>query len=653
MLLDAVLRRRGYDTVSCSDAESAWSLCRQDPFELVVLDWMLPGMDGLELCRKIRSLAWGDRAIILAVTSRTAAEDLQEILVAGADDYLSKPIDPALLDVRLAIAEHSLEVLIERKRAEEALLEAQHELELRVDERTAELAAANQELMAEISERQRIQEALEQSEQDYRTIFNNAHDAIIIYSAKDETVLDINQSGCEIFGYSRDVIVGKPLSDISGSLVTGGTDLGVEVTHFRKDGAPIAIEANATAIQYKGQPAILSISRDVTERRVLEQRLRQAQKMEALGQLAGTIAHDFNNIITAILGTTELLKRRLGDGHAMLDDIALINRASQSAANLTRSLLAFARQRMLLPMHFDLNDLVTELMPVLQRLLPDNVLLRHVPGNQLGLVKADRGQMEQVIMNLVSNARDALVKGGSIVIETGNQTIGDSYLADHPWAYTGDFVYVSVTDDGLGMDEETQGKIFDIYFTTKAPGKGSGLGLASVYGSIKQHQGLIEVHSEPGQGSSFKVLLPEAEEAAEEFAAVSEEPAGGGNETLLVVEDYDDLREVVIDFVESLGYQALPAVDGNQAFEILQSRRDDLHLVVTDITMPGLSGLELYQRSRELAPHLGFVFCTGNARESGDFLERTDEKIFCLEKPFSMESLARKIREALDERPAH
>jgi PAS domain S-box-containing protein len=655
MLIDAVLRRRNCDPVSCRDAETAWPLCREESFELVVLDWMLPAMNGLELCRKIRTLDWGDRCTILMVTSRTAAGDLQEILRAGADDYLSKPIDPELLDVRLTIAEHSLELLRERKRAEEALLRAHSELEERVAERTAELAEVNQGLLAEIAERRRVQTALQQSEQDYRTIFDNAHDAIIISSAEGRTILDVNHRGCEIYGYEREQMINLPLAAITGKEVTpateNGSGFGVEVSHFRRDGAALAIDTNSTPIQYKGQPAVLSINRDITERRALEQRLRQAQKMESLGQLAGTIAHDFNNIITAILTTTELARRRIDPSHQLYDDLTLINRASQSAAHLTRSLLAFARQRMLQPLHLDLNDMLDEMMPVLQRLLPGNVTLSYQPGDNLGTIKADQGQLEQVMMNLVSNARDALPSGGAITITTGNQTLDAAYVERYPWAYTGSFIYVSVSDDGTGMEQEVQDQIFDAYFTTKELGKGTGLGLASVYGSVKQHKGLIEVVSAPGEGSTFKILLPEEKSEATAVAAAVEAPVVGGNETVLVVEDYDDLREVVVDFVKSLGYQAVPASDGNEAYALLQEQKERFQVVVTDIVMPGMSGPELYQRSRQLAPHLGFVFCTGNARESGGFFESTVEKIICLEKPFSIDSLARKIREALDTSP--
>jgi len=388
---------------------------------------------------------------------------------------------------------------------------------------------------------------------------------------------------------------------------------------------------------------------DITERKALEMQLLQAQKMEAVGQLAGGVAHDFNNVLTAIAGYAELLREDLPSEDARRGDAEEIIRATERAAALTRQLLAFSRRQVLAPRVLDLNTVVASVDNMLRRLIAADVELRTALAPELGAVRADPGQLEQVIMNLVVNARDAMPRGGKLTIETANAELDESYALEHPAVMAGPYVMLAVSDSGVGMDAVTQARIFEPFFTTKEKGKGTGLGLATVYGIVKQSGGNIWLYSEPGRGTTFKIYLPRVDQPIELPAptpAARETPRG--TETVLLVEDDEAVRALARKMLAAHGYTVLAAPSGANALELAASHAGPIHLLVTDVVLPGISGRELAARFESVRPGLKVLYTSGYTDEAVVHHGVLDAGIAFLQKPFTSGALARKVRETLD-----
>jgi len=410
-------------------------------------------------------------------------------------------------------------------------------------------------------------------------------------------------------------------------------------------------EFSATPQLYEGRlVGILGIGRDVTERVQLEQQLRQAQKMEAVGRLAGGIAHDFNNILTAITGYADLLLEDLGATDPRRQDADEIHKAADRAAGLTRQLLAFSRQQVLQPTVLEVNTLVSDLEKMLRRLLGEDVALSTRLAPTTGRVKADPGQLEQVIMNLAVNARDAMPNGGKLTLETANVDLDDAYAADHYPARAGPFVMLAVSDTGIGMSEETQAHMFEPFFTTKEKGKGTGLGLATVYGIIKQSGGFIWVYSEVGQGTTFKLYLPRVEELAERASEPAQLPARPprGTETVLVVEDEAPVRSVARQVLERHGYTVLEAPSAEAALDLAARYSGAIHLLLTDVVMPGLNGRQLASRLADLRPDARVIFMSGYTDEAVTRHGVLEPGSAYVQKPFTPDAIVRRVREVLD-----
>ncbi len=381
---------------------------------------------------------------------------------------------------------------------------------------------------------------------------------------------------------------------------------------------------------------------DLTERRYIDEQLRQAQRMEAVGKLAGGVAHDFNNILTAIHGYSELLLERPECPEPMRREIEEVRKAAERAGALTRQLLAFSRRQVLQPKVLDLNALLADLYNLLRRVIGEDIDLQTIPGPALRFVKADPGQIEQVILNLAVNARDAMPRGGRLTMETRNIDLDAAYAGLHPGVQPGPYVKLAVSDGGSGMDEETRSRLFEPFFTTKA-GQG-GLGLSIVYGVVQQSEGHLRVESQPGVGTTFEIYLPQAEAAAvEESESPAVEPAAGGSETILLVEDESPVRDVVRTILERSGYSVLEAVDGATAFHFAQTHAGPIDLLFTDVVMPGLSGPELLQRLEVQRPGMQVLYMSGYA-------DKTVPGKYFLQKLFTKEALVRKVREALEGR---
>jgi PAS domain S-box-containing protein len=389
---------------------------------------------------------------------------------------------------------------------------------------------------------------------------------------------------------------------------------------------------------------------DITDRKQLEEQLRQAQKMEAVGRLAGGIAHDFNNLLMVIQGYADLLAERLPKGDPLHRNAEQIQTASQRATSLTRQLLAFSRKQMLAPKVLNVQAVVADMEKILRRLIGEDVQLETTSAPDLGLVKADRSQIEQVILNLAVNARDAMPEGGRLTIETGNAELDASFA--HPPAVLspGKYVMLAVTDNGCGMDSETQAHIFEPFFTTKEKGKGTGLGLATVYGIVKQSGGYVWVYSEPGRGTSFKVYLPRIEEetALPSLESVAESRANPrGSETVLLVEDEKGVRELAREYLQMIGYSVIEAENGHAALELASRHNGKIHLLMTDVVMPGISGRELSERVRTVRPDMRVLFMSGYTDQAVVHHGILEPDAVLLQKPFTLNALALKLREIL------
>ncbi|MGB8673892.1 MAG: CHASE4 domain-containing protein [Candidatus Acidiferrales bacterium] len=394
---------------------------------------------------------------------------------------------------------------------------------------------------------------------------------------------------------------------------------------------------------------VIGVALDITDRKKLTDQLRQSQKMQAVGELAGGIAHDFNNLLMVMKGHAEMLLDQLSDGSPMRQNVVQVQKAAERAANLTRQLLAFSRRQVLQARVLDLNEIVAGMIQMFSRVIGENIEMAFLPGSRLGRVKADPSQVEQVLINLVVNARDAMPEGGRLTIETSNVELDRNYAARHAGMVPGHYVMMVVSDTGSGMDAATQARIFEPFFTTKGPGKGTGLGLATVYGVVKQSGGFIWVYSELGHGTSFKVYLPEVAAEAERIS--TEKPAERsqtGSETILFVEDEESVRELVSEYLKNAGYNVLEAIDGAQALEVAQAHQSEIHILVTDVVMPRVSGRELATRLTATRTALKVLYVSGYTDDSIFRHGVLEGGMAFLQKPFNLKTLAQKIRAVLD-----
>src|SRR5713101_4492730 len=425
----------------------------------------------------------------------------------------------------------------------------------------------------------------------------------------------------------------------------------LEATWKRKDGTRIRVQLSVRASRDKeGHVEFYeAFVHDITTQRQLEAQLAQAQKMEAIGRLAGGVAHDFNNLLTVILSYSELLLEELPKDSSNRDDIGQIRKAAQGASELTRQLLAFSRQQVLEPKVVDLNAAVSGIERLLGRVLREDIQLRCTLSADAGTVRVDPGQLEQVIMNLAVNARDAMPNGGQLTVETANVDLDETYMQAHPLAAPGRYVMLAVTDTGTGMDAATQARIFEPFFTTKEVGKGTGLGLATVYGIVKQSGGWIWVYSEPGHGTTFKVYLPRVGEAAAPAAPSLTPPASlRGSETILVVEDDEMIRNLVQKVMRANGYTVLVAGTGSDAERVAGAHAGPIHLLMTDVVLPGLNGREVARRLVAQRAGIRVLFLSGYTDDAIVHHGVLDPGVAFLQKPFSPAVLGRKVREVLD-----
>ena len=611
------------DIVLVNGKESFEAALAGETFDLILTDYNVPGYDGIAAVKL--ALEKQPETPVIVVSGTVGEAEAVNCLHVGATDYLLKQrLDRLGSAVQRAI--HEAEERRGRKEAEQALLERERRLS---------------------------------------SIYETVADVLFYVKVEPDgryRFISINQAFVSTTGLEYSQVVGKRVDE-----VIPESSLTLVLEKYREAIREKRVVRWEETSEYPtgtltGEVSIVPVLddtgncthlvgaiHDITERRKLESQFRQAQKMESVGQLAGGIAHDFNNLLTVINGTAELALMQLQAGDPLHEDLQEIRRAGERAAALTRQLLAFSRKQILQPRVMNLNTIVVEMESMLQRLIGEDIDLVVAPAQGLGSVKADPGQMEQIIANLAVNARDAMPQGGKLTIEMQNVEIDEHYARQHSVAVKpGPYVMLAMSDTGVGMDEVTRGRIFEPFFTTKAPGKGTGLGLSTVYGIVKQSDGLIWVYSEVGQGTTFKIYLPQvAEGPASKRRSPTVAPARG-TETILIAEDVGGLRQLARRMLESAGYTVLTAASGEEALRVLERHEQQVHLVITDVVMPGMSGrtlAELFDRTR---PGMKVLYISGY---TDDVVVRhgvLDEGMPFLGKPFSVVELTRKVREVLD-----
>ena len=521
-----------------------------------------------------------------------------------------------------------------------------------------------QSLVRDVTEAKKAEEALRRSEERYRTILETMGEGYAEYDLKGNVIF-VNDASCKLSGYERDEMIGlnyrnyhnppvaKYLKEVFHQIyLTGKPEFLVEDEVVRKDGSVRYCQMNVVLMRDAlGEPqGFRMLVHDMTEHKKaeeqkikVEEQLLQAQKMESVGRLAGGVAHDFNNMITVILGYAELIKSKLSAENPILKDLLEIEKAAIRSRDITKQLLAFSRKAIIAPKTVDLNGMIADTQKTILRLIGEDINLRFFPGERLWNIKVDPSQMEHIIINLAVNARDAMPHGGNLTIETENLLLNDAYCKTHTGLTPGQYVMIAVSDEGIGMDSDTLRHVFEPFFTTKEMGKGTGLGLAMVYGIIRQSNGSINVYSEPGSGTTFKIFLPRSADEAIEQEFVEEAPTSGTG-TILLVEDDDLVRNMTADMLKTIGYEILTTGNPMEALSLIE-KADTPHidLVITDVVMPGMSGRELGEKIEAIRPQTNILFMSGYTSNVIVHQGVLDEGVNFISKPFSMNDLARKI----------
>jgi two-component system, cell cycle sensor histidine kinase and response regulator CckA len=512
----------------------------------------------------------------------------------------------------------------------------------------------------DITARKQGEDALRRSEERFSKAFRSNPLAIAISTEAEERYLDVNEAFLDLLGYQRKEVVGRTAAELEfwaeplgrGEMIRqleGDQKVAKLQMRYRTAKGKIReAEVWAESIEVDGQRCVLAITRDVTEMIQLEAQLRQAQKMEAVGRLAGGIAHDFNNILSVIIGYSDLSLGLIAPENPVNQYVSETKKAAKRAALLTKQLLAFSRKQVVFPRTLDLNEVVRNATEMFLRLLGEDIAVEFHPTAPLGSVRADLGQIEQVLMNLVVNARDAMPTGGRIMIETGEAELDEIYVSQHRDTHVGQYVVLAVSDTGCGMDQTIQAQIFEPFFTTKGIGKGTGLGLSTVYGIVKQNEGSILVYSEPGKGTTFKVYFPRVGGEPETLVLSKDEPEPrGGSETILVVEDDKTLRELTVKLLLDGGYRVIEAKDGEDALRIMATSEAGIDLLLSDVIMPEKSGPELVKQAAEGHPKTRSLFMSGYSADMVKLHGLLIQEDSFLEKPFTKRSLLMKVYSAL------
>jgi PAS domain S-box-containing protein len=652
-VLSDQLEQCGLGVVIARDGAEGLERAKLVKPDLILLDVVMPGMNGFETCRRLKSDESTREIPVIFKTSLSETSDKVAGFEAGGVDYITTPFQ--------------VEEVLARVRTHLELGRLRIQLEKRVEERTAELRAASELLRLELAERGRSEEVLRKSEKRFAKIFQANPAAISITRMSDGHIIDVNDSHIRLLGYTREELVGHSTLELGTwadpkdrerfvqLLKTEGCVYDREILLRAKDGQVLTTLYTAEIVELEDEACMLSLLSDITERKRaeeehtrLEARFLQAQKLESVGRLAGGVAHDFNNLLTVIGGYSDMLLSSLAGDEAKCAQVEEIRQAAERAAALTQQLLAFSRKQIIQPRPLQLNSVIADTEKMLRRLIGEDIDLLTVLDPSLGTVMADPGQIGQILLNLAVNARDAMPEGGQLVIETANVGADPTYRAGHADAVSGPSVLLAVSDTGTGMGEETQRHLFEPFFTTKEKGHGTGLGLATVYGIVKQSGGSISVYSEPGKGSTFKIYLPQ-------IAPMGQKPEGPdvaatdltGVEMVLVVEDQDEVRALAIAALQAYGYRSIQAANGAEALALLTKDDPPIDVMVTDVVLPGMNGKELASLASVLRPGMKVIYTSGYTENVIVHRGVLAEGVEFLAKPYTPAALVAHIRKVL------
>ena len=734
------LENEGMRVVEAATGLDALAYFRNNQVDLVLLDVVMPGIDGLMTCREMRSMPDGVHVPVVMITGLEDAETIKEAFDAGATDFVCKPLNLLILGYRVRywlrsgaalqalqinqtrlfkaqeIARlghweknlgngdfqltchkpeifglshpctyealfapiHAEDAVEARKSLDDACRQGtgfsiQYRISLPCgDVRTilnqGEIVRKGAlqtnyaiGIIQDITDGQRAAELLRHSEKKWRTVFDRSPVGIALFDNK-SNIIDCNQNFTEIFGVPRELYVGVNLFDklpASQMRETLQQALLSEDGLCRWEGLHISFmtgkEAYLNIVSERVSPDMLVVVvADFSEQRQailtqekMQAQLNQAQKMEAIGRLAGGVAHDFNNMLGVILGRADMVLEQLEPIHPNIEDLLEIRHAAARSADLTRQLLTFARKQTVTPKVLSLNDTVEGMLRMLQRLLGENIKLVWRPGKDLWPIKMDPSQIDQILANLCVNARDAIDGGGTITVSTEHASLDDNFCTPQAEDGAGEYVLLTVTDDGCGMPEEILNNLFEPFFTTKQMGVGTGLGLATIYGIVRQNQGVINVTSAPGRGTTFSIYLPLYKSTVVPMPEKCQVTVAEGGGTILLVEDEPAILAMITRMVERLGYNVLAASGPNDALKIAAQYRGNIHLLLTDVVMPEMNGRQLVEQVRALRPAIETLFMSGYTADIIANQGIVDESLAFIQKPFSKKELAAKLREVL------
>jgi len=671
-LMDRVLTSAGYRVRLADSGELALSAISASPPDLILLDVHMAGVDGFEVCRRVKASDQTRLIPIILVSGTGGPEEVAKGLRLGASDYILKPFRDEELLARVAIHLSLCRSIVSLERQAIALRQANERLQSEI--------AGRQRLEDELrgsldqAERSRLAMLIAMEEQKHSEEALRAMAGMLDVAPSSITVHDpqgrflyANSKTFEMHGYCEREFMALNLHELDvpasaaqieermQAIAEKGEAM-FEVIHFRKDGTQVPLNVFVKQVEWRGAPAMLSIATDVTEHKraeaekaVLESQLQQAQKMESVGRLAGGVAHDFNNMLGVILGNAELALGQMDSEHPLHSGLQEIRSAATRSADLTRQLLAFARKQTIAPKVVNLSETVAGMLKMLHRLIGEDIDLKWMPEAEIWPVKIDPSQIDQILVNLCVNARDAIGGVGKITIETGHSTFTQEYCAAHVGFTPGDYVLLAVSDDGCGMDKEMLAHIFEPFFTTKALGTGTGLGLAMVYGVVRQNNGFVNVYSEPNHGTTFRIYLPRHAGHAElDRTRPAAAAAQGGRETILLVEDEPGILRLTKTSLERQGYVVIAAATPGEAIRLAEEYDGSIDLLMTDVVMPEMNGRVLAKNLLALYPHLKRLFMSGYTANVIFHRGVLDEGVHFIQKPFSIESLAAAVRGALD-----